>query len=343
MKTLHHYRYAGGIAFAVLALVACGRSAPPVAEPPPVVKMITIGAAAAADNREYGGEIRARYEVPAAFRVGGKMIERTVDTGSRVGAGQLLARLDPTDLALQVGQARAQYELARADAQRYRELRRQNFVSAAALDAKETALVAAAAQMELASNQNAYARLQADRAGVVAAVLAEPGQVVAAGQPVVRLALDGPREVAISLPEAMYESAAPGNEVDVSLWSDDKVYRGRVRERSPLADAASRTFAVRITLPEAEESLPLGLSATVRFAGHGPGLRIVPLTAVFQQGSRPALWVVGQDNMVTLRPVTISAFTDAGAAVSEGIADGERIVGAGVNKLVEGQKVRPIP
>lgn len=325
-----------------LGLAACGEP-PPAPVAPPVVQTLIVGAAATLAERSYSGEVRARYETPLAFRVGGKLLERRVDVGARVARGQLLGRLDPADANLQAAQAESQEVLAVADAKRSRELRAQNFVSAAALDAKEAALRAAQSQAGLARNQAAYAGLTADQAGVISAVLAEPGQVVAAGQPVLRLARDGEREVAIALPEAALAATKPGQAAEVRLWSDGRRYRGRLRELSPAADPTTRTFAARVSLLDADAATPLGLSASVRFAGAGEARLTLPLAALFQQGDQPAVWLVGSDNALSLRPVKVGAYSDAGVAILEGLAAGERVVAAGVHKLAPGQKVRLAP
>jgi RND family efflux transporter MFP subunit len=308
-----------------------------------MVKSLVVDAGTLPSGREYSGEVRARYEVPLSFRVAGKILERPVDTGQRVAAGRLLARLDAADLQLQLAQAKSQQGLALAEAARYRELRRQNFVSAAALDAKETALTAAEAQAGIAANQSAYARLTAERAGVVAAILAEPGQVVSAGQPVLRLALDGEREVAISLPESALAHVRVGMPVAVSLWSDGRRYQGRVRELSAAADPATRTFAARITILDIDAAAPLGMTASVLFPDQRQKAVVVPTSAIFQQGDRPAVWLVGADGTVALRPVVVGSLTDAGAVIAEGLTPGERIVAAGVHKLTPGQAVRIAP
>lgn len=322
-------------------LAACK---PPVAPPaPPVlVKSLVIDAGAETGGREYSGEIRARYEVPLSFRVAGKIVERPADAGQRVAPGQLLARLDAADLQLQLAQAKSQHGLALAETARYRELRRQNFVSAAALDAREATLATAEAQVGIAANQSAYARLAAERSGVVAAVLAEPGQVVSAGQPVLRLALDGEREVAISLPESAIAGVRPGMPVEVRLWADKHHFQGRVREVSAAADPATRTFAARVSLLDGA-TVPLGMTASVLLPDQRPAGVTVPTSALFQQGDRPAAWVVGADGTLTLRPVTVSRYTDAGAVVADGLSRGERVVAAGVHKLIPGQAVRTAP
>ncbi|WIM04662.1 MAG: efflux RND transporter periplasmic adaptor subunit [Candidatus Nitricoxidivorans perseverans] len=324
-----------------LSLAACEKAPPsaPPSAPPPVVKVVAVAESFADGQRSYSGEVRARREMPLAFRIGGKLIERRVDAGARVGPGQTLARLDPADAALQASQAQAQEALAAAEARRTRDLHAKNFISGAALDAKETALAAARAQAGLTKNQVAYAALAADHAGVIAAVLAEPGQVVAAGQPVLRLARDGEREAAIALPETALAGLKVGAAAEIALWSGGRTYRGRLRELSPAADPATRTYAARVTMIETGPEVVLGMTATVRFAGGSPALT-VPLPAVFQQGEKHAVWIVGADGALALRPIVLGAYTEAGATVVEGLAAGERIVAAGVHKLVAGQKVR---
>lgn len=332
---------AWSLMLATALLAACSKELPPPA-PPKLVRTLVVGAADAATARSYSGEVRARYETPLGFRVGGKIAARLVDAGARVKAGQPLARLDAADAALQAAQAEANRALAEADARRFRDLRARNFVSQAALDAKETALKAADAQAGLAKNQSAYTTLVTDHDGVVAAVLAEPGQVVTSGQPVLRVARDGEREVAIALPEGEVAGLAPGAQAEIGLWSaGGKTYRGRLRELAPAADAATRTYAARVTVLDPDAALALGMTASVRFAAPAaPKTPIVPLAALYQQDGEPAVWLVGADQSVTLRKVRVAAYTDAGAAVAEGLSPGERIVAAGVHKLSAGEKVR---
>ena len=324
------------------ALLGACEKAPAPPPPPPLVLTLVAGESADGRVRTYSGEVHARHELPLSFRIGGKLVERKVDAGARVRPGQVLARLDTADVALQAGQAEAQRLLAEADARRYRDLYGKKFVSAAALDAKETALKAATAQAGVARNQAAYADLRADGAGVVAAVLAEPGQVLTSGQAVLRLALDGEREVSIDLPETEVAAFHPGDEAQVTLWSSGKVYRGRLREISPAADPATRTYGARVQLPEADDAVVLGMTADVRFAAGKDQAIVLPRTAIYQQdkGSGPAVWVVGKDETLSLRPVSLGAYTDAGAVVTGGIVAGERIVAAGVHKLAAGIKVR---
>ena len=319
-------------------------------EPAPAIKIEqpalthVVGSIATDSGNIYSGEIRARHETQLGFRIGGKIVERLVDTGARVKAGQILMRLDPGDMGLQLGSAEAQYQLAEADAKRYRELRSKGFVSQSALDARETALQAAAAQAGLARNQSAYATLHADHAGVIAATLAETGQVVSAGQPVLRLAQDGEREVAIAIPESQLAGLETGAAAEIVLLDAGTApLSGRLRELSPAADPASRTYAARVTLTQASPSVALGMTARVRFAANrkSDGL-LIPLSAIFQQGKQAAVWIVAADRTISLRPVQVAAYRDDGAVIAGGLAAGERIVSNGVHRLAAGEKIRII-
>jgi len=305
-----------------------------------------VGSVASGNSNFYSGEIHARHETPLGFRIGGKIIERLVDSGTRVQAGQILMRLDPEDSSLQASSAQAQYQLAMEEAKRYRELRDKNFVSQSALDAKETALKAAAAQAGLAGNQTDYTTLRADHAGVIAETIAEVGQVVNAGQPVLRLALDGPREVAIAIPEAHFLGLKIGMRADVTLWSaGNEAIRlnGRLRVLAAAADPSSRTYDARVALNENDSRAALGMTAQVRFMNNEQRDKlIVPLTAIFQQGDQAAVWVVAADHSIGLRPVKIAAYRDNGAVIAGGLKAGERIVSAGVHKLNAGEKIRVI-
>jgi multidrug efflux system membrane fusion protein len=331
-----------------LTLVAC--SAPP---PPPVVLKLVrtqkVGAGGTAPEligRTYSGEVRARIETTLGFRVGGKLIERLVDAGVSVKAGQPLARLDPADTQLQAAQAEAQRALAEADVKRFRDLKTRNFISASALDAKETAFKAAEAQAALARNQARYTTLVAERNGVIGQVLAEAGQVVSAGQAVYRMAPDGEREIAIALPETEVAAIKLGQAADVSLFANAAPISGSVREIMPVADPVTRTYAVRVTLKNADPRLPLGMSATVRFSltdSQAAASKLtIPLGAIYQSGTQAAVWTLGAENTVSLKPIVVSAYTNAGAVVESGLTAGEIIVAAGANRLSEGEKVRVV-
>ena len=334
-------------------LGGCGKESSPEAKIEQPALTLVVGAATSESGNVYSGEIRARHETQLGFRTGGKIIERLVDAGARVQAGQVLMRLDPADSGLQANSAQAQYQLAEAEAKRYRELRDKNFVSQSALDAKETALKAASAQAGLAGNQADYTTLRADHSGVIAAISAEIGQVVSAGQTVMRLAQDGEREVAIAIPETQYATLKVGATADVTLWSEGneaaqpgarpRKLVGRLRELSPAADPASRTYAARVALSGADAQAALGMTAEVRFKSHDKRDQlVVPLSAIFQQGDQAAVWIVAADHSVSLRKVVVAAYRDDGAVISSGIAAGERIVSAGVHKLNAGEKIRVI-
>lgn len=325
-----------------LLVAACGDKPPAASGPAPakLVKAWRVGEHDGASERRFSGEVRARTETLLGFRVGGQMTQRLVDAGARIQAGQPLARLDPADARLAASQAEANAALASADLKRTRELREKNFVSQAALDARETAARAAEAQAQLTRNQAAYTTLVADAPGVVAAVLAEPGQVLAAGQGVLRVARDGEREVAIALPEAELAHVRVGSPAVVRLWADGRSWPGTVREIAPAADPASRTFATRVTLPGADPGLALGLSATVSFPREGASAFVIPPAALYQQQGKPAVWVIADDGAVQLRAIEVDAYRDDGVVVRRGLTAGETIVAAGAFRLSAGEKVR---
>ncbi len=326
-------------------LAACGEKVPPAEKidtGPKLVKAIKVGAAGTAAEATYSGEVRARVETILGFRVPGKIAARLVDAGARVKAGQPLARLDPADQQLAAVQAEANRSLAAAELRRSQELQQKNFISAAALDVKHTAAQVAETQARLAQNQTAYTTLVADAPGVIAAVLAEPGQVVAAGQGVLRLARDGEREVAIAIPESRLASLKVGAGGTVTLWSG-KTYQGVLRELAPAADAATRTFAARVRIVDADADSALGMTATVRFAQEKTAALVVPLAAILQQGQGnqgAAVWVIAADGSVSQRAIAVTRYGDAGAEVGAGLTAGETIVAAGAFKLAAGEKVK---
>lgn len=345
-------KYSLAIFVLPLALIACSK--PPAEEPAKIERpasTIVVGALAEQRANVYSGEVRARNETVLGFRIGGKIIARQADVGDQVKSGQILARLDAADSGLQQSAAEAQLRLAEDEVKRFRELRDQGFVSQSALDAKETALKAAAAQAGLARNQADYTSLLSDRAGVVSATLAEVGQVVAAGQPVLRVAQDGEREVLIAIPESRYNTVKVGMKAQIEMDMDNGTTRslaGHVREISPAADAASRTYAARVSFDSRHSLVALGMTARVHLnsgakddAKQAREFR-VPLTAIFQQGDKAAVWIVAADRSVSLRQVTVTAYRDDGALISGGIAAGERIISAGVHKLTAGEKIRII-
>lgn len=307
---------------------------------------------------EFPGDVRARVESRLGFRVGGKLVERRVSLGDRVVSGQVLARLDPQDLQLAQAAARSQLEaasvdrsLAEANFKRYDDLYRQNFISKAELDNRRAALDAAQARVAQAQanwdvqrNQAAYSTLMADAPGVVTAVEAEVGQVLAAGTPVIRLARDHDKEVVITIPEDRLGLVKMAPKADVSFWAlPGKSYSAQVREVAAAADATTRTFTVKLALPQAPE-IVLGMSATARFTTPGmanSGVFRLPVSALVNRGDRTFVWVVDPASMtVKSVVVNLSGSTDVDVLVDKGLAAGQRVVTAGANLLAEGQKVR---
>ncbi|MFA6120597.1 MAG: efflux RND transporter periplasmic adaptor subunit [Sideroxydans sp.] len=331
-----------------LLLVACSKESAPPAKVERPASTIVVGEVGEDQSNVYSGEVRARYETVLGFRIGGKLIARNVDVGAKVKKGELLARLDASDTGLQESAADAQYRLAEDEVKRYRELRDKGFVSQSALDAKETALKAAAAQAGLARNQATYTSLLSDRTGVVSATLAEVGQVVSAGQPVLRVAQDGEREVSIAIPESRFAAIKVGMPAQIEFGvagNGGQTVAAHVREVSPSADPASRTYPARVSFDASNAKIALGMTARVRInevAKSGVqkvGGFKVPLTAIFQQNDKTAVWIVAQDRSVSLRAVEVSAYRDDGALISSGVAAGERIISAGVHKITAGDKV----
>jgi RND family efflux transporter MFP subunit len=337
------------------ALAGCGKQEPPPPPPRPVVT-VTATPVAGAEMAAYSGEVRARREADLGFRIPGKVVARYVDVGTPVKKGTALAKLDPVDAQLNVAASQSalaaadtEYKFAKAELDRYASLLHKQFISQAVYDQKQNAYNAAKARYEQAQsqlavvrNQSAYTTLVADQDGVVTAVNAEAGQVVSAGQPIVRIARPEEREVLINVPETRLDELKAGTrEILVrTIAEPDKTYRGTVREIAPNADPATRTFATRIAIVDPGPGVALGMTANVLLTGrNGAGIAL-PLTAIYRQGNEPAVWVVDpKTNAVRLQPVVVAQYREDGAVITGGLSGGERIVAAGVNKLVEGQVV----
>lgn len=327
--------------------------------PPPPTPAVLVQPAAAltAEGSIYTGEIRARHEVDLSFRVGGKIAARLVDAGAEIKAGQPLASLDPTDLQLAASSARAQLaaaesELAtaRAERERYAGLLAKKFVSQAAFDTKNHALNSAQARLEqaraqnqISGNQATYGTLSSATPAVVTAVLADAGQVVAAGQPVLRIARPEEKEVAIAIPESRLAEIRAAKEITVSLWAaPDTRLRGELRELAPAADPATRTYAARVRLLSPPPEVRLGMTARVQVGGGAANTLLVPLSAVLDTGQGPFVRIV-QDGKVASRPVTVAHFREDGAALSAGLQGGEPVIVIGAARLVDGQAVQAKP
>jgi RND family efflux transporter MFP subunit len=307
--------------------------------------------------REFSGVVRARHETDLGFRVAGKIVARSINVGDTVHAGEVVARLDPKDLNLQVESAQAELtaatsNLADASAEeaRYANLKTRAAVAAADYDHKKAAkdeaegrLERAQRALDLARNQLDYAELKVDVDGVITATLAEPGQVVNIGQGVARLAHHGTKEAVVALPETWLDEARKSS-ATVSLWADpDRSFKAHLRELSPQADAATRTYAARFTIEDPDDTVALGMTATVRLARPSPGkIAKLPLSAILNRGTGPSVYLVDGAGALVLRPVTVASFTENAALVSDGVADGDQVVTLGVQKLQPGTPVRVV-
>lgn len=327
--------------------------------PPPAQRIVLVQAAASAPSASgvYTGEIRARHEVDLAFRVGGKIAARLVDAGAEIKAGQPLARLDPADLELAAAAARAQLAAAeseqttaRAERERYAGLLARKFVSQAAFDAKDNALNSAQARLEqarsqarISGNQAAYGILSSEFPAIVTAVVADAGQVVSAGQAVLRVARPEEKEVAIAIPESRLAELKAAKTLAIKLWADPKItLRGELRELAPAADPATRTYAARIRIDQPPAEVRLGMTARVALDGAAEAMLLVPLSAVIDLGQGPLVRVV-KDGKVASRPVQVAQFREDGVSIAGGLQAGELVIVSGAGRLVDGQVVQAKP
>lgn len=338
-----------------LPLAACSSAEADPRTDPPLVRVATAGIAGE-QLRSFSGIVSARVQSDLGFRVGGKVVARLVDTGQTVRRGQPLMRIDSTDLALATASQAGVVEAAKAravqtaaDERRYRDLVSAGAVSASAYDQARAAadsaraqLAAAQAQAGVARNAAGYSVLVADADGIVVETLAEPGQVVAAGQTVVRLARSGAREAAIALPETV--RPAIGSVARATTFDGDRSGQARLRQLSDAADPQTRTFEARYVLEGAAARAPLGSTVTVELAeGKAAATaRQIPLAAIHDNGKGPGVWVVGGGSakQVHWRPVHLAALGDETATITGGLRPGERFVALGAHLLHEGETVR---
>jgi len=326
------------------------------ADAPRPVRTMQAGISSLADVNYLPGEVRPRYEQRYGFRVPGKIARRLVDVGQEVKAGQVLAVLDSADVlpainaqAAQVEVARTDFNLQQSELKRQKELRDKGFVSGAALERQAAATEAAdarvkAAQSQLANAQNglAFQTLKADRDGVVVGVDAEAGSVVAAGQSVVRVAQLGEKELLVNVPERAVALMKQATGFMAHLDAvPGKLYSAKLRELSPAADAASRTYTARLSITNADDALKLGMSATVRLDLAATQAIVVPNTALYTRDSTPRVWVVDRSSeTVRAVDVKLGESTADGVAITAGLKPGDIVVTAGANLLLPGQKVR---
>ena len=318
---------------------------------PPLVKVQKISSVNAASEENYSGVVRGRYETNLSFQVGGKIISREVQTGSRVRAGEVLMTLDPKDIVeqsksseAQVASTLAQLKLAKANLDRYSELFKAEAIAAAVLDqyktqfdAAQAAYDAAVAQAQQTQNALDYTTLIANADGVISNVNAEVGQVVAAGQNVLTLVQTNEFEVSCDVPENKISAVQIGQRVTINFWATGDVVSGTVREISPMADSASRTFTVKISLPEVS-NIWLGMTANVSMSENFSGAIVLPLSAIYQTGDAAQVWLV-DGGKVSLKKIEVVAFENNSVQV-HGLKAGDVVVVAGVNKLRDGQAVR---
>jgi len=349
-----------GSLLAAIALAGCdsGKSKEPAAEAVQRPVLVTpVEYRNIAPARSLAAVIRPRIESDLGFRVNGKVAKRLVQNGDQVRKGQPLLLLDTNDLELQLQQAEAEMKAAttslaqaEADEKRTTKLEKDGWSPTAMLDkARSLAaeargrLIRAQRAVELATNAHTYATLEADADGIITATPVEPGQVVAAGQPVVRLAHTGELEALVALPETYVERArnAIGK---MTLWSlPGRAYEVRLRELSPAADGATRTYAARYSILDPDGAVRIGMSATLTLTeGESETAARLPLTAVFNHARGARVWVVDGAGKLTARPVTIARYEGQSVLIKSGVKDGEKVVTLGVEQLDEGLAVRPM-
>jgi membrane fusion protein, multidrug efflux system len=346
------------MALAAVALLAgCKGEAAAPQETVRPVKVAVVAEAPSSRTLTYSGVVRSRIDSAMGFRVAGKIVERSVNVGDRVDVGQVIARLDETDLKLAetaakaaVVSARSRRDVANDHLERAKVLLPKEIISQAAYDTRRNELEAAAAGLETAEAQlrqaiNAvgYATLKADTAGLVTAVTAEPGQVVGAGQAVVTLADVTETEVAVAVPEQDAGRLSIGQPAKVTLWAGSRAsVKGRIREIAGQADPASRTYAVRIAVNAPPQTMRLGMTASVSLSVQDESApMIVPLTAVTESDGGTVVFVVDAANKVVRKTaVGVGDVADAGIRIANGLQAGDMVVTAGVQFLRDGMRVR---
>ena len=354
VQRLLYLTVAAGVLVLISALSACKKeeaAATPNIRP---VRTVTVEPREAGETVSLTGEIQPRYQADLGFRVNGKILERPVDVGTQVKTGDLLARLDPQQFRqdLEVAKAevaKADAEVTRSQAQEYRqrELLKNGHTTQVAYDqalktfktAQAQADAARAKQVQASENLG-YTDLKADADGVISAIGADPGQVVSAGQMVVRLAQPGEREAVFNLAEAAFKNPPKDPIVEVKLVSNPEIKTsGKVRYLSPQADPTTRTFTVRVSLPDAPPQMRLGANVIGSVTVNEGSSITIPGSALFQKDGKPAVWLVDKDSTVQLKPITVQRYQGDAVVVGGGLTQGDVVVTAGVQKLLPGQKV----
>ena len=343
------------MAVVLASLVACSKTDAPQ-EPLRSVKLITVASHEMSAEGVYSAEVRARVESRLGFRVGGQLVQRPAELGQRVAAGQFLAGVDAQDFQLaaqaaqaQVTAAQSQRDLAAAEFKRFEALKAQNFISGAELERREASLKAAdaalnqaKAQAQAQGNQAGYARLTASHAGVVTAVEAEVGQVLSAGQTVLRLAHDGPRDAVFAVSESAIMGLKTGQIMQATVLSTGQTVQGKVRELAAMADPVTRSFTVKLAL-DGGTAFPLGATLNVRapgLSGSASMAMVLPTSALRQEGQGTAVWVLDETTMtVNSQAVQLGPVNGNDVVVISGLTPGQKVVSAGVHVLSPGQKV----
>lgn len=361
MSTAWGKRRLAGVAVMALALPllsACGREEEKTAVAPRPVRTITVERAPAVETVVLTGQIQARNEAAMAFRIGGRMIDRPVNVGDRVKAGQVLAKLDPANelnalRSAQAAVAAAEGQLVTSENafERQDRLLTNGFTTRAnwdqanqALRAARSALDDAEAQLQIAEDRVGFTELYADVDGSVTARGAEPGEVVQAGQMIVRLAQQDGRDAVFDVPPQVLRTTPADSEITIRLTSDPSVTAvGRVREVAPQADAQTRNFAVRVGINEPPAAMLLGSTVTGTVKVSDGPVMALPATALTTSDGKPAVFVVNPaDSTVALRNISLVRHDPGKVIVADGITPGEVVVTAGVQALHPGQVVRTV-
>jgi RND family efflux transporter MFP subunit len=340
----------------IFILAACHKEEKTAATVIRPVRTVTVAIQEGGERVSLTGEIQPRYQADIGFRVNGKILARPVDVGTQVKKGDLLARLDPQQYRQEFEVSKAEVaageaELTRSQAQEYRqrELLKNGNTTRVQYDqalktfkTAEAQLDAARAKQIQASENLDYTELKADNDGVITAVGADAGQVVSAGQMVVRLAQPGEREGVFNLAEGAFQSPPrkdPTVEVNLVSSPDIKT-KGKVRYISPQADPTTRTYTVRVSLPDAPPQMRLGANVVGSVTLDQGQIVTLPGSALFQKDGQPAVWLVEKDGTVRLKPITVQRYQGDTVIVAGGLTEGEVVVTGGVQKLLPGQKVR---
>jgi len=348
-----------GVALAAVAVALAGCN-DKVAEKPAPSRPVLVATAhyeAETPERSFVGTIKPRIEADMGFRVPGKVAKRLVEVGQTVEIGQPLATLDEIDLKLQAEQAVAEFTAATgvvaqavAAEQRAKDLRAKGWTTDAQMDSARAAADEARARLnraersvDLTRNSLSYATLAADARGVVTATLVEPGQVVAAGQTAIRVARFAEKEAVVAIPETLVDRAKTGT-ASVTLWSEpNRKYTAKLREISPSADPATRTYLAKFSLPEVGDNVELGMTATLTLCDRKTArVARLPLSALYNAGDKPSFFVVDDSGDIALMPVTIKAYESNDVVISGGVEEGAKVVALGVQKLDPTQKVRVV-